>query len=66
MKIHTGEKTHQCSQCDSISTKKGSYNTHEDAHAGEKHQCSECENAFTYRSHLTEHMRAQTGETVSM
>ena len=52
MVIHTGEKPHQCSQCDKAFYRTSDLKGHIMTHTGEKpHQCSQCDKAFSKTSY---------------
>ena len=63
MKIHTGEKTHQCSECKKAFTHRSYLTKHMRAHTGEKpYQCRHCNKDFALKSTLRNHMKIHTGE----
>ena len=69
MNTHTGEKPHQCCQCDkAFAQKSTNLRTYMNIHTGNKpHQCSQCDKAFLQKCNLINHMRIHSGgETIPM
>lgn len=59
----TGEKTHRCSQCGKVFSKKLCLEKHERRHSEEKsYRCVTCGMSFKYQYILTNHNRTHTGE----
>ncbi|XP_077389921.1 uncharacterized protein LOC144026792 [Festucalex cinctus] len=59
----SGEKTHSCSFCGKIFSKRHDVTRHVRMHATVKEfSCSECGKSFTFNQRLTLHMRVHTGE----
>ncbi|XP_078528658.1 uncharacterized protein LOC144806095 [Lissotriton helveticus] len=63
IRIHTGDKPYQCSECQERFYNKHSLSRHVITHSGEKpYQCSECQKRFSFKGNLTVHTRTHTGE----
>ena len=53
MDIHTGEKTHQCRQCDKTFNRNSYLKRHILTHTGEKlYKCSQCDKTFISNNNL--------------
>ncbi|CAL4130335.1 unnamed protein product [Meganyctiphanes norvegica] len=60
---HTGEKPHQCRQCDKAFSRKSDLIQHHTTHTREKpYKCSQCAEAFSRKGNLIEHQRTHSGE----
>ena len=63
--MHTGDKPHQCSNCDTILSNNSILSIHMKTHTRDKpHQCTSCDMAFSNISDLLKHERTQTGENL--
>ena len=67
LKMHSGEKSNKCNQCDYASNDIGNLGKHLKMHRGEKsNKCSQCDFACSDPSSLRKHMKrhnpVQTGE----
>ena len=63
MKVHTGEKPHECSVCKKRFRQLVHLKTHMRSHTGEKpYKCSICKKGFTNSSAVKTHMMMHTGE----
>ena len=57
MMIHTGEKLHNCVQCNKSFTRTGHLRGHMMIHTGEKlHNCAQCSKSFNQAGHLKQHL----------
>ncbi|XP_072279732.1 uncharacterized protein [Pyxicephalus adspersus] len=62
LRVHSGEKTFQCSECGNCFGKQSSLVLHYRIHRGLKpYSCSECGKSFACRSELTKHCRSHAG-----
>ena len=62
MTKHTGEKLHQCTQCNKLFSMKGNRNAYLRMHTGEKlYQCNSCDKIFTPYCDLNVHTRTNSG-----
>ena len=63
MKIHSGEKSNKCNQCDYASYQAGDLMRHLKIHSGEKfNKCSQCEFASSRTDKLKTHLKTHSGE----
>jgi len=58
LKLHSGEKSNKCNQCDYASSFASDLRTHLKRHSGEKsNKCSQCDYASIYASTLRTHLK---------
>nr|XP_022906544.1 gastrula zinc finger protein XlCGF49.1-like isoform X1 [Onthophagus taurus] len=67
MKVHSGSKPFQCTECEATFCRKTylevNFKVHMRTHTGERpFQCEYCEKRFTQKSSLNTHKRSHTGE----
>ena len=63
LKMHCGEKSNKCSQCDFASSNTHQLRTHLITNIGEKsHKCSQCDYASSSTSNLSSHLKTHSGE----
>merc|ERR1712243_308799 len=57
LKLHSGEKSNKCNQCDYASSFASDLRTHLKRHSGEKsNKCIQCNKSFNRAEHLISHM----------
>ena len=61
-KIHSGEKSNKCNQCDFASSYASALRTHLKIHSGEKSKCNQCDYASSDASNLRTHLKTHSGE----
>ena len=62
-KIHSGEKTNKCNQCDYDSSQAGDLRKHLKMHSGEKsYKCNQCNYASSHAGDLRNHSKIHSGE----
>ncbi|XP_060899646.1 zinc finger protein 408-like isoform X5 [Labrus mixtus] len=62
MKLHTGEKSHNCQHCGRSFSQKGNLESHLRIHSGEKpYHCSDCDKSFSQKTELRRHMFCHSG-----
>eukprot|EP00092_Neocalanus_flemingeri_P017356 GFUD01018771.1.p1 GENE.GFUD01018771.1~~GFUD01018771.1.p1 ORF type:complete len:448 (+),score=64.03 GFUD01018771.1:73-1416(+) len=66
LKSHTGQKNHQCEECEKSYTEKRQLENHKEiVHQGKRdYFCSVCPKSFTRSNSLNAHMRLHTGQEV--
>ena len=65
MRIHTGDKPHQCSICEMSFTVSSDLTRHVNIHTGEKtHRCGICEKSFSDFISLTSYMKTHWWEII--
>ena len=65
MKIHTGEKPYQYSDCEKVFSKNNDLNSHKMTHTGQKsYQCSNCEKSISKNSDLMSYNDTHPGKTI--
>ena len=63
LKIHSGEKSNKCNQCDYASSYASSLRRHLKTHSGEKsNKCNQCDYASSQASNLRTHLKTHSGE----
>ena len=63
MKMHSGEKTNKCNQCDYASSEAGNLRKHLKTHSGEKsNKCNQCDFASSQATPLKTHLKTHSGE----
>ena len=63
LKMHSGEKSNKCNQCDYASSRVGHLRTHLKAHSGEKlNKCNQCNYASSGAGNLRTHLKMHSGE----
>ena len=66
VKIHSGEKSNKCNQCDYASSEPGHLRTHLTTHSGEKpNKCNQCDFASAQAGHLRIHLKTHIGEKLN-
>ena len=63
LKIHSGERSNKCSQCDFASTQAGHLTRHLKTHSGKKsYKCNQCDLASSNAHQLRTHLKIHSGE----
>ena len=63
---HTGEKTYQCTKCDSCFSGPSALKVHITTHSEKPYQCTKCDRSFSSSSCLKNYEKINTGEKHSV
>ena len=67
LKIHSGQKSHKCDQCDYASVHASNLRKHLKTHSGEKaYKCNQCNYASVEAGSLKKHIKSHSGKLLQL